>query len=55
MISYTIANLEAQLGLKLFERDGTREPALTTEGKAMLPTRAAWSACSTISAPARKG
>jgi DNA-binding transcriptional LysR family regulator len=36
VISYTVANLEAQLGLKLFERDGTREPALTTEGKAML-------------------
>lgn len=36
VISYTIANLEAQLGLKLFERDGTREPTLTTEGKAML-------------------
>ncbi|HEY6632770.1 MAG TPA: LysR family transcriptional regulator [Rhizobiaceae bacterium] len=36
VISYTIANLEAQLGLKLFAREGTREPALTTEGKAML-------------------
>lgn len=36
VISYTIANLEAQLGLKLFEREGTREPTLTTEGKAML-------------------
>ena len=37
VISYTIANLEAQLGLKLFARDGTREPKLTAEGKAMLP------------------
>jgi DNA-binding transcriptional LysR family regulator len=36
VISYTIANLEAQLGLKLFEREGTREPTLTAEGKAML-------------------
>ena len=36
VISYTIANLEAQIGLKLFEREGTREPTLTTEGKAML-------------------
>lgn len=36
VISYTIANLEAQLGLKLFEREGTREPTLTTEGRAML-------------------
>ena len=37
VISYSIANLEAQLGLKLFEREGTREPTLTTEGTAMLP------------------
>jgi DNA-binding transcriptional LysR family regulator len=36
VISYAIANLEAQLGLKLFEREGAREPSLTTEGKAML-------------------
>ncbi len=37
VISYAIANLETQLGLKLFEREGTREPTLTAEGKAMLP------------------
>lgn len=36
VISYTIANLEAQLDLKLFTRDGTREPRLTSEGKVML-------------------
>ncbi|MFD9898284.1 LysR family transcriptional regulator [Mesorhizobium sp. NPDC059025] len=36
VISYTIANLEAQLELKLFTREGTREPILTVEGKAML-------------------
>ncbi|MGE0238010.1 MAG: LysR family transcriptional regulator [Parvibaculaceae bacterium] len=36
VISYTIANLEAQLGVKLFERDGTREPQLTEMGKAVL-------------------
>ncbi|UCI09467.1 LysR family transcriptional regulator [Mesorhizobium sp. B1-1-8] len=36
VISYTIANLEAQLGLKLFERDGTREPRLTEIGRATL-------------------
>jgi DNA-binding transcriptional LysR family regulator len=36
VISYAIANLEAQLGLKLFERDGTREPRLTDVGRAML-------------------
>jgi DNA-binding transcriptional LysR family regulator len=37
VISYAIANLEAQLELKLFEREGTREPTLTPEGRAMLP------------------
>lgn len=36
VISYTIANLEAQLGLTLFEREGTREPVLTIEGSAVL-------------------
>jgi DNA-binding transcriptional LysR family regulator len=36
VISYTIANLEAQLELQLFERGGTREPRVTEAGKAML-------------------
>jgi DNA-binding transcriptional LysR family regulator len=36
VISYTIANLEAQLEVKLFEREGTREPQLTQMGKAVL-------------------
>lgn len=36
VISYTIANLEAQLKVKLFARDGTREPQLTEMGKAVL-------------------
>ncbi|BAB49557.1 LysR family transcriptional regulator [Mesorhizobium erdmanii] len=36
VISYGIANLEAQLGLKLFEREGTREPQLTEIGRSML-------------------
>lgn len=36
VISYAIANLEAQLGVKLFEREGTREPQLTDMGKAIL-------------------
>src|SRR5690606_20989571 len=36
VISYAIANLEAQLGLKLFEREGTREPTLTIEGRAIV-------------------
>ena len=36
VISYGIANLEAQLGLVLFEREGTRKPRLTTAGRALL-------------------
>ncbi len=36
VISYTIANLEMQLDLKLFQREGVREPRLTPEGQAML-------------------
>lgn len=35
MISYTIANLEQQLGLALFERDG-RRPVLTEAGRALV-------------------
>ncbi|MBO9575963.1 MAG: LysR family transcriptional regulator [Sphingobium sp.] len=36
VVSYGIANLEAQLGLTLFEREGTRRPVLTEAGEAML-------------------
>lgn len=36
VVSYGIANLEAQLGVTLFEREGTRKPQLTTAGKAVL-------------------
>lgn len=36
VISYGIANLEAQLGLTLFDREGTRKPRLTIEGRALL-------------------
>lgn len=36
VISYGIANLEAQLGLLLFEREGSRKPTLTTAGRALL-------------------
>ncbi|MGF9562105.1 LysR family transcriptional regulator [Neorhizobium sp. JUb45] len=35
VVSYTIANLEAQLEMPLFERSG-RQPKLTEEGRAML-------------------
>ncbi len=36
VISYTIANLESQLEMPLFERSGARQPKLTDAGKAML-------------------
>ncbi|MBT2187492.1 LysR family transcriptional regulator [Sphingobium nicotianae] len=36
VISYGIANLEAQLGLLLFEREGTKKPRLTSAGEAVL-------------------
>ena len=36
VVSYGIANLEAQLGVTLFEREGTRRPQLTEAGKAVL-------------------
>jgi DNA-binding transcriptional LysR family regulator len=36
VISYGIANLEAQLGLPLFDREGTKKPQLTVAGRALL-------------------
>jgi DNA-binding transcriptional LysR family regulator len=36
VISYAIANLEAQLGLSLFDREATRKPTLTVAGQALL-------------------
>lgn len=36
VISYGIANLEAQLGLLLFDREGTRKPILTPAGRSVL-------------------
>ena len=36
VVSYGIANLETQLGLILFEREGTRKPRLTVAGRAVL-------------------
>ncbi|KQM97383.1 LysR family transcriptional regulator [Sphingobium sp. Leaf26] len=36
VISYGISNLEAQLGLSLFDREGTRKPVLTVAGRALL-------------------
>lgn len=36
VISYSIANLEAQLGVSLFDREATRTPQLTEIGRAVL-------------------
>nr|WP_321985015.1 LysR family transcriptional regulator [uncultured Lichenicoccus sp.] len=36
VVSYTIANLEAQLGIGLFARAGTRRPLLTEAGRSLL-------------------
>jgi DNA-binding transcriptional LysR family regulator len=36
VISYGIANLEAQLGVTLFDREGTKKPKLTVAGEAVL-------------------
>src|SRR5437764_2309699 len=35
-ISYTVANLERQLGIALFDRGHTRKPVLTEAGTALL-------------------
>ncbi len=36
VVSYGIANLEAQLGVVLFDREGSRKPQLTDAGRAVL-------------------
>lgn len=36
VISYGIVNLEQQLGVTLFEREGSRKPVLTTAGRVLL-------------------
>lgn len=35
-ISYGVSQMEAQLGVKLFEREGSRKPVLTDEGEGLL-------------------
>ena len=37
VVSYGISTLEAQLGVLLFEREGSRRPQLTEAGRALLP------------------
>src|ERR1700749_3521797 len=36
VISYSIANLEAQLGMSLFDREMTKKPMLTDAGRMVL-------------------
>jgi DNA-binding transcriptional LysR family regulator len=36
-VSYSIADLEQQLGVALFDRERTRKPTLTEAGVAVLP------------------
>src|SRR5262245_28061120 len=36
VISYSIANLETQLGISLFDRESKRKPQLTEAGRAVL-------------------
>ncbi len=36
VVSYTVANLELQLGVSLFDRESTRRPQLTEAGRAVL-------------------
>lgn len=36
VISYGVSNLEAQLGVVLFDREGSRKPQLTVAGRALL-------------------
>src|ERR1700751_5166988 len=36
VVSYAIANLEAQLGVSLFDRESTRKPQLTDSGRTVL-------------------
>lgn len=36
VISYGVVTLEQQLGVRLFEREGSRRPVLTTAGRALL-------------------
>lgn len=44
VISYSIANLETQLGVSLFDRESTRKPRLTGAGRAVLSeARDVWS------------
>lgn len=53
-ISYGVAQVEAQLGMILFEREGSRRPVLTAAGEGLLPeARAIADAADSLLAKAR--
>lgn len=53
-VSYGVAQVEAQLGLTLFEREGSRRPVLTAAGEGLLPeARAIADAADSLLAKAR--
>lgn len=53
-VSYAIAQIEAQLGVTLFEREGSRRPVLTDAGKGLLSeARAVADAADSLMAKAR--
>jgi DNA-binding transcriptional LysR family regulator len=45
VVSYGISNLEAQLGVALFDREGSRKPQLTEAGRAVLASARAVARC----------
>ena len=54
VISYTIGNLEGQLGVRLFDRESTRKPQLTEAGRMVLgEARLAANAIDTLRAKTR--
>lgn len=54
VISYSIANLEAQLGVSLFDRETTRKPQLTDAGRAVLSeARGVWNGIDGLRAKVR--
>ena len=54
VVSYSIANLEAQLGVSLFDRQSTRKPQLTEAGRTVYRKRAPSPTESTGCGPASK-
>src|SRR5262249_28525448 len=51
VVSYSIANLEAQLGVELFDRETTRKPQLTEAGSTDWSEARAAQEASTVSSP----